>query len=139
MVLEQLEEYPYQLILDRGFDARPNGAVLQAAQSRVENAHVKVAVHTDGDELAAIEGHGVHLVVEGEVLLGVAAGVVGAVCDILSDIVIVALVNLVAGVQIGHAYRHAVLIRGEQKVYMAVVELHGVVVTSQQLKITDDI
>ena len=61
---------------------------------------------------------------------------VGAVGNIFSDILVIGIADLISGVQIGNIDRYAVLIRGKEQIHMAVIELHIVVITSQDLQIT---
>ena len=125
--------------LARVYDTAPKRAVLDRAERRIRHRHIKVAVHADGHDLAPVKRNGLHGVGECKVLLRVVSAVVRAVHQVCSDVLVVLVRDLVARVQVVHRYRHVVLIRGEQQINVSVVELHAVVVASQDFQIANDL
>ena len=92
------------------FKRCPSGAVLDRTQSRLRNAQVKVAVHTDSNNLSAVKGNRLCAVGEGKVLVGVFVCVVRSVRDILVNILIILVVNSISGIKVGNVDCHTVLV-----------------------------
>ena len=125
--------------LARIHDTAPKRAVLDRAERRIRHRHIKVAVHADGHDLAPVKRYGLHGVGECKVLLRVVSAVVRAVHQVCSDVLVVLVRYLVPGIQVVHRHGHVVLIGGEQQINVSVVELHAVVVASQNFQIANDL